>query len=144
MYDTILQYKDRIELSNSWISIYQKVYKWVEDGSISDEEFKSLEYKPTREYRMFLHNIEQSFDDEYDFRLIVDKWQLDYIINLLQIHKDLKYNKVRDWFVKLSDEVHSFYATCIGPFGKHLAYHGTRTTELMKQYHVFNKEDPFK
>ena len=64
MYDTILQYKDRIELSNSWISIYQKVYKWVEDGSMSEEEFKSSEYKPTREYQMFLHNIEQSFDDE--------------------------------------------------------------------------------
>lgn len=144
MYDTILQYKDRIELSNSWISIYQKVYKWVENGSISDEEFKSLEYKPTREYRMFLHSIEQSFDDEYDFRLIVDKWQLDYIINLLQIHKDLKYNQIRDWFAKLSDEVHHFNVVAIGPFGKHLAYHGTRTTELMKQYHIFNEEDPFK
>lgn len=144
MYDAILECKNRIELSNSWISIYQKVYKWAKDGSISEKEFESLEYKPTREYQMFLHNNEQALDIEYDFRLIVDKWQLDYITNLLQMNKYLKYDKVRDWFAKLSEEVHSLYKVATGMYGRHISYHGTRTTELMKQYHVFNEEDPFK
>lgn len=146
MYDAVLHYCDRLEFTDqSWISIYQKMYKYVADNEMSATEFTNLEYTGTKSYTIFLHNPEQRYDSDYDFKLIVDKWQLDHIINILKTYRDVSYNSIRGWFAELSEEVHSLNKGVAGPlFNRRVVYSGIRTTELMIQYHVFNKEDPFK
>lgn len=137
-YNKQLDYRERITLSDdSHISIYQKVFKWSENK----EEFESMNYKGTKEYKLFLYNPSQRYDCDFDFELIVDLWQLEYIKTYIESHELNDYESIKEWFKNLSSEVHSLYTTQTGPFGNRLVYMGKRTTDLMKQYHVFNKEE---
>lgn len=129
MYDNRLDYVENIELSdNSRLSIYQKVYK-------SDNEDI---YRKTKYYRMYLHNSNQRYDCDYDFELILDSYQLEYIKS--QIHKYTNYNSVKNWFKEMCEELNTLTITS-GPFGNCIILRGKKTTELMIQRRVFNKEE---
>lgn len=136
-YNNRLEYKESIRLSdNSRLSIYQKVYKY----SDNEEEFNSVPYKGTKDYRMYLHNNSQPYDCDYDFELLLDLWQLEYVKKRLESSPDWTYDKVKGWFKEMCEQLNSLTRTSAGPFGNRLVYRGKKTTELMIQYHVFNKD----
>lgn len=131
-----LEYKECIKLNNCRLSVYQKVYKYAE----TEDEFNSVPYKGTKDYRMYLHNSSQPYDCDYDFELLLDLWQLEYVKKCLESSPDWTYDKVKGWFKEMCEQLNSLTRTSAGPFGNRLVYIGKKTTELMKQYHVFNKE----
>ena len=138
MYDSILSFDNNLVFPDgSHISIYNKQFKWSKDD-ISELMWNAMTYERTRSYYIFLHNPDQKYDSEYEFRLVTDEWQKDKVLETLRGLSDVSFDSVRGLFAKLSESVNSVSRVATGAFGNHLVTHGTYTTELLKQYGLLN------
>lgn len=140
-----LKFKKVILRSNEdcHLSIYNKV---IDTYAVADFTSKLTEHnfessRPTMFYYIFLYRSDHTYDDVYDFRLIVDEYQLKYVTDMLSKYQNLSYEGILEWFKYLSDEVHTLVKVANGPFGGNIAYNGSRTTRDMMNYHVFNSDD---
>ena len=135
-WDNRLKFKENINLCDgSRISLYQKIYKYADTW----DEFDSMKYKGTKEWHMYLHNSDQPYDSNYDFELLLDTWQMNYVKSRLESAPDWTYDKVKGWFKEMCKPLNSLIQTS-ADFGTRVIFKGKKTTELMKCYHVFNEE----
>lgn len=130
--DKKLVYQKEFQMDDgSRLSIYQKFYKYSEN----EDEFKSMDYVGTKDHRMYLHNSSQPYDSEYDFEMLVDLWQMQYILELFE-KTDKTYESTKELLKKMSEEVNGLTASQAGEWGNRRVLRGVRNTKLVKMYNV--------